>query len=62
VIDGETGILFDEQSETALVDAIERFEAASLSEERIRENARRFAPERFEQEFAAFLDEGGRFR
>lgn len=59
VIDGETGILFDEQSETALVQAIERFEAASLSEERIRDNARRFAPERFEEEFAAFLDEVG---
>jgi glycosyltransferase involved in cell wall biosynthesis len=62
VIDGETGILFDEQSETSLVQAIERFEASSLAEARIRENARRFAPERFEQEFAAFLEEIVRIR
>jgi glycosyltransferase involved in cell wall biosynthesis len=57
VIDGETGILFDEQSEAALAQAIERLEASPLAEERIRDNARRFAPERFEEEFAAFLEE-----
>ena len=59
VIDGETGVLFEEQSEAALADAIERLEAAPLAEARIRDNARRFAPERFEDEFAAFLDEVG---
>jgi len=59
VIDGETGILFDEQSEAALAHAIERLEATPLSEERVRDNARRFSPERFEAEFAAFLEEVG---
>lgn len=57
VIDGETGVLFDEQSEEALARAIERFEASSFAEARIRDNARRFAPERFREEFAAFLNE-----
>jgi len=57
VIDGETGVLFDEQSEASLADAIERFEASPLSEARIRDNARRFSPARFEEEFAAFLEE-----
>jgi glycosyltransferase involved in cell wall biosynthesis len=57
VIDGETGVLFDEQSESALVNAIERLEASALSEAPIRDNARRFAPKRFKDEFAAFLEE-----
>ena len=57
VIHGETGILFDEQSVDGLVRAIGEFEATSLAEERIRENARRFGPERFADEFAAFIDE-----
>jgi glycosyltransferase involved in cell wall biosynthesis len=60
VIDGETGVLFDEQSESALVNAIERLEASALSEAPIRDNARRFAPKRFKDEFAAFLEETAR--
>ena len=57
VVHGETGILFEEQSAEGLARAIEEFESVSLAEERIRDNARRFAPERFADEFAAFIDE-----
>ena len=57
VIHGETGVLFDEQSVDGLVRAIEKFEATPLAEECIRDNARRFGPERFADEFSAFIDE-----
>lgn len=58
VIDGVTGVLFGEQSVAGLCDAIERFEALSLDPDAGRENAARFAPERFERELSAVIDEG----
>jgi glycosyltransferase involved in cell wall biosynthesis len=56
VLDGRTGVLFDEQSAAGLATAIERFEALSLNEEAVRENARRFGRERFRAEMAAVID------
>ncbi|WP_324717938.1 glycosyltransferase [Carboxydochorda subterranea] len=57
VIDGQTGVLFFEQSVPALVDAVRRFEAgeAAFEASRIAGHARQFAGERFEREFAALL-------
>jgi glycosyltransferase involved in cell wall biosynthesis len=52
VIDGRTGVLFGEQSETSLADALERFESTPLADEQLRENARRFGRERFRAEMA----------
>ncbi|MCW3064902.1 MAG: glycosyltransferase family 4 protein [Solirubrobacterales bacterium] len=52
VLDGETGILFDDQTEDSLMDAIERFEALSFDEDHLREHARAFGPERFRAELA----------
>jgi len=56
VLDGETGVLFAEQSESALAGAIERFEQMRLDDAAIRENARRFGRERFRAEMAGVID------
>jgi glycosyltransferase involved in cell wall biosynthesis len=52
VIDGETGVLFDDQTEDSLMAAIERFEALSFDEDALREHAQEFGPERFRTELA----------
>jgi glycosyltransferase involved in cell wall biosynthesis len=56
VLDGETGVLFDERSEGALAAAIEGFEGLRLDESAMRENARRFGRERFREEMAAVIE------
>ena len=55
VLDGRTGVLFDEQSAAGLAAAIERFEGLELDGETARENARRFGRERFRAEMAAVI-------
>jgi glycosyltransferase involved in cell wall biosynthesis len=55
VIDGETGVFFSEQTPEALAAAILAFEDLALDERAIRDNARRFAPERFREGIAALL-------
>jgi glycosyltransferase involved in cell wall biosynthesis len=55
VIDGVTGVLYDTPTVTGLCGAIERFETLSLAEDALRENARRFAPDRFTAAMAALL-------
>jgi glycosyltransferase involved in cell wall biosynthesis len=56
VLDGRTGVLFEEQSATALAAGIERFEGLRLDAQDARENARRFGRERFRDEMAAVID------
>ncbi len=56
VVDGRTGVLFTEQSATALAQAIERFEGMALDAEAARENARRFGRERFRAEMADVIE------
>jgi glycosyltransferase involved in cell wall biosynthesis len=55
VLDGETGILFDDQTEDSLMEAIERFETLAFNEWRLREHAEAFGPERFRGELAEHL-------
>jgi glycosyltransferase involved in cell wall biosynthesis len=64
VIEGETGIFFDEQTPESLIDAVQRFEAindgliitGSKSWARpCRANAERYRPERFRSEIKSFL-------
>ncbi len=55
VVDGRTGVLFDEQSAASLAAAIERFETLDLRPEDARENARRFGRERFQAEMAGVI-------
>lgn len=56
IIDGGTGVLFDQQSALGLAAAIERFEGLELDEFAIRENAERFGRERFRAEMARVID------
>jgi glycosyltransferase involved in cell wall biosynthesis len=60
VLDGETGVLFSEQSAAGLRDAIERFELLELEEERLRGNAARFTRERFRAAMAEIIDRHAR--
>ena len=59
VIDGETGIFFHEQTEEAIIKAVDDFEAREEKFDRakIRENAERFSTSRFCSEFRAFVFE-----
>lgn len=55
ITDGETGILFWEQTVDGLVQAIIRFERTEFDESTLRLHARKFAPERFREELAEFI-------
>jgi glycosyltransferase involved in cell wall biosynthesis len=57
VIDGETGIFFDEQTPEAIVAAVEEFESLEFDAMAIRRNAERFGPARFRQELSEFVEE-----
>ncbi len=57
VIDGETGLLYDDPGVDGCCAAITAFEQRQFDEAAMRENARRFAPERFRTEFAEVIDE-----
>ena len=52
-----TGLFFSEQTEDSIIAAVETFEAreSEVRPEFCRENALRFAPERFRQEYAEFV-------
>ncbi len=58
VIDGKTGIFFDEQSEESLIAAVREFESAKIKFDPsvIRQNAARFSVERFNKEFTEFVE------
>jgi glycosyltransferase involved in cell wall biosynthesis len=51
VRDGETGLLFREQTAEALSNAVRTFEGMKLSSKAASDNAARFSSERFRQEF-----------
>jgi glycosyltransferase involved in cell wall biosynthesis len=55
VIDGTTGVLYQPGSVEGLVAAIARFESLRFDDHAIRENSRRFAPERFASALAELL-------
>ena len=55
VIDGRTGVLFDEQTTAGMVDAIERSVRLDLDPAEARTNAGRFGRERFRAEMAAVI-------
>ncbi|HNH27540.1 MAG TPA: glycosyltransferase [Anaerolineales bacterium] len=51
VRDGETGLLFKEQTSEALADAVLKFESMNLNSKAASDNAARFSAERFRREF-----------
>jgi glycosyltransferase involved in cell wall biosynthesis len=57
VIDGTTGVLYRPGSVEGLIGAIRRFESLTFDDRVIRENARRFVPERFARAFGELLME-----
>lgn len=56
VIDGETGVFFQEQSIAAIVSAITAFEARTWDPERCRAHADTFATERFVERFRGIVE------
>lgn len=56
VIDGETGVFFDEPGSASLNEAVERFEKVQWNPDRIRRNAERFSIERFLLETNSILE------
>ncbi len=56
VRNGETGLLFKEQTAEALSEAIIRFESMKLNNKAASENAARFSEERFRREFLSHID------
>jgi glycosyltransferase involved in cell wall biosynthesis len=57
VIDGKTGLFFDQQTPESLAACVEAFERQSFSATACRENAVRFRPERFRDAIRQFLTE-----
>lgn len=63
VIDKETGLLFNHQTEKSIIDAVANFETLDFNPSTIRQNAMRFSKERFEKEMRDFVtEEYKRFR
>ena len=57
VVDGETGLFFQDQTVASLSAAVRRFESGpTFDPRRARQHAERFRPERFRAEFAAILE------
>lgn len=57
VIDGVTGIFFDEQSVESLIKAIHRFEKMKIEKENCKQNAEKFSNERYDIEMKQFIEE-----
>lgn len=57
IISGETGIFFDEQTVSSMIQALERFENIPWDPMKIRRNALRFSKERFQREFQMFVNQ-----
>lgn len=59
VIPGKTGLFFQEQTIESLIETVQQFESGGLlvNPSDLRENAERFAPDRFRQELIRFIDQ-----
>ena len=56
VLNGETGLLFQEQSSRSLIEAVLRSENINLNSKAAQEHAARFSSKRFREEFSAYMD------
>lgn len=56
VINDKTGVLFNKQEESSIIDAVNHFENKSFSTEEIRINAEKFSKKRFEKEIKDFVE------
>ena len=57
VIDGENGVLFDEQTGESLANAVRRFEGMKFNEQKIRAQAQRLDVSVFRKKMAEFVDQ-----
>ena len=57
VLEGETGIFFQEQTASSLVDGVKKFERLSFDPKKCRKRAEMFSQERFNVEFQKFVTE-----
>ncbi|OGM25706.1 hypothetical protein A2962_04020 [Candidatus Woesebacteria bacterium RIFCSPLOWO2_01_FULL_39_61] len=55
IIDGKTGIFFDEPSVESVIAAIKQFNRIKWDKKKLQENARKFSKERFEDEIKEFV-------
>jgi len=60
IIDGQTGVFFDQQSPASIIEAVNRFEKSTWDSDAIVRSARRFGVERFRDEIEQFV--GSRWR
>ncbi|HEY7951372.1 MAG TPA: glycosyltransferase [Solirubrobacteraceae bacterium] len=60
VVDGRTGVLFEEQSAAGLMGGLQRFEGLALDEAAVRANAERFGRLRFRAEMAGAIERAAR--
>lgn len=56
VQDGETGLLFQEQTAASMIEAVLQSQNKNLSSKAAQENAARFSSERFRNEFSAYMN------
>lgn len=56
VQDGETGLLFQEQTSRSLIEAVVQFQGIKLNSKASHENAARFSSKRFHEEFSAYME------
>jgi len=57
VIEGETGIFFENQKAEDIVKAVSSYEAANFNKEKIRAHAEKFGVERFKEEIKNYIEE-----
>jgi glycosyltransferase involved in cell wall biosynthesis len=57
VVENQTGLFFEQQTEESIVNAIHRFEKCEFSSEEIRKHAMKFDEARFKNEFEQFVKE-----
>jgi glycosyltransferase involved in cell wall biosynthesis len=55
VVDGRTGVLFDDYSVEGLMTAIRKFEKTKFNSAQIQKHAQKFGKERFKKEFSSFI-------
>ena len=57
VIEGETGLFFDEQKADSIVEAVRKFKSADFNPESIRAHAEKFSVSRFQKEITDFIND-----
>lgn len=57
VLDGKTGVFFDEQNAGSLADAITQFDSSSISADDCAKHAQGFSAQRFQREYSGYVNQ-----